>query len=241
MRSRNIVVVSLAVVLAGAGVGALVGRGLGQTSPPPGQTAPAPAQPAPLPPGHPPAGQTPPMPPGHPPTGRPGPMPTIPAPSEAPTGARALTWTAPAAWTKESPASPMRRAQYRIPGPAGAGECVVFYFGPGQGGDAKANVARWASQFRSGKGNGAVQAKTREIKVSGIPVTMVEVAGTYVGGMGSGPTGAERSDYMMLAAIAEGPDANWFFRVMGPKQTVEAQRGAFDKMIKSIKRGGAGA
>jgi hypothetical protein len=41
----------------------------------------------------------------------------------------------------------MRRAQYKVPGPAGAGECVVFYFGPGQGGDAQSNAERWASQF----------------------------------------------------------------------------------------------
>ena len=40
-----------------------------------------------------------------------------------PGGSQGLTWTMPSGWTKETPSSPMRRAQYRIPGPAGLGEC----------------------------------------------------------------------------------------------------------------------
>ena len=132
----------------------------------------------------------------------------------------------------------MRRAQYRIPGPGGPGECVVFYFGPGQGGDAKANAARWAAQFREADGTPVGDAyKTREIKVGDIAVVLVEVTGTYVGGMGSGPVGEGRPNYMLLGAIADGPDAKWFFRATGPRATLEAQRAAFDRMIRSIKRG----
>ncbi|HET7874008.1 MAG TPA: hypothetical protein VFN71_00680 [Methylomirabilota bacterium] len=132
----------------------------------------------------------------------------------------------------------MRRAQYRIVGPGGPAECVVFYFGPGQGGDAKANAARWAGQFRRPDGSPVGDAlKMREIKVGGVPVMLVEVTGTYVGGMGGGPAGPERPDHMLLGAIAQGPDANWFFRAMGPRATLEAQRAAFDGLIRSIKRG----
>ena len=58
------------------------------------------------------------------------------------TTARGLTWTPPSDWVAETPSSSMRRAQYRIAGPGGPAECAVFYFGPGQGGDAKANAAR---------------------------------------------------------------------------------------------------
>jgi hypothetical protein len=130
----------------------------------------------------------------------------------------------------------MRRAQYRIPGPGGPAELVVFYFGPGQGGDAQANAARWAAQFHRPDGRPAGDAaKTREVKVGGVPVMLVEVTGTYVGGMGSGPSGAERPNYMLLGAIAQGPDANWFFRATGPRATLEAQRAAFDELIRSIR------
>ena len=123
------------------------------------------------------------MPPGHPPAGGPS-RPPAPAPGSG-TGAQALTWTAPAAWTVETPSSSMRRAQYRIQGPAGPAECAVFYFGPGQGGDARANATRWGSQFQGPDGKSSAAAiKTREIKVGAIPVLLVEVSGTYVGGMG---------------------------------------------------------
>ncbi len=132
----------------------------------------------------------------------------------------------------------MRRAQYRIPGPGGPAECAVFYFGPGQGGDAKANAARWAGQFHRADGGPVGDAfKTRETKVGDIAVVLVEVMGTYVGGMGGGPTGPERPNYMLLGAIAQGPDANWFFRATGPRATLEAQRAAFEGMIRSLRRG----
>lgn len=153
-------------------------------------------------------------------------------------GGQGLTWTAPEGWTAETPSSSMRRAQYRIAGPGGPAECVVFYFGPGQGGDAQSNVSRWAGQFRrpDGKPVGDVL-KTREVTVGSTRVVLVELTGTYTGGMGGAPTGPERPDYMLLGAIADGPDAKWFFRATGPRTTIEPQRAAFERMIRSIKRG----
>ncbi len=113
-----------------------------------------------------------------------------------------------------------------------------IYFGPGQGGDAQSNATRWAGQFRSPDGGPAGDAlKTREIKVGEIPVLLVEVAGTYVGGMGGGRGGPERPNHMLLGAIAKGPDANWFFRAIGPRATLETQRPTFEDMIRPIKRG----
>jgi hypothetical protein len=181
-------------------------------------------------------GQSNPLPPGHPPVGGQGTSPRIP-PGGGSSG-QGLTWTAPRGWTFETPTSSMRRAQYRIPGAAGPGECAVFFFGPGQGGDAQSNAARWAGQFRTEDGRPVGSAfKTRQITVGDIPVLLVEVAGTYVGGMGGGPSGPERPNYMLLGAIARGPDANWFFRATGPRATMEPQRAAFESMIRSLKRG----
>jgi hypothetical protein len=196
------------------------------------------AQTRPMPPGHPPPGGA--LPPGHPP---PGGAPDIPAvPPGSGTGAQGLVWTAPSSWKKETPSSSMRRAQYRIPGPGGPAELVVFYFGPGQGGDARANVERWVGQFRRSDGQPIGKGyKTQELKVNGLPAVTVEVAGTYVGGMGGGPSGPEKPDSMLLGAVVAGPDANWFFRAIGPKATLEKERAAFEKMIRSIKRGAAGA
>ena len=161
------------------------------------------------------------------------------SPSNSGSGSTQLTWTAPSGWIAETPATAMRRAQYRIPGHGGPAECIVFYFGPGQGGSAKANVERWAGQFRRADGRALGDGlKTRQIKVGDIPVTLVEITGTYMGGMGGGP-GPEKPDQMMLAAIAEGRDANWFFRALGPRATLEAARADFEKMAWSIKHGPA--
>src|SRR5262249_45098945 len=82
-------------------------------------------------------------------TSRTDPAPALP-PGHPPTGGADLAWTAPDAWPTVPPTSSMRKAQYRIPKAAGDaedGECAVFYFGAGQGGDVKANVDRWAGQF----------------------------------------------------------------------------------------------
>lgn len=181
----------------------------------------SPGQGAPLPPGHPPIGGAPVIPP--PPTG----------------GEQDLAWTVPPGWTKEMPSSPMRRAQYRVAGPGGPAECAVFYFGPGQGGSADANATRWAGQFRGASGAPVGDTKKNRIKVGDVPVLMVEVTGTYVGGMGGSPSGPERPDHMLLGAIVETPKAYWFFRALGPRATMEAQRKAFEGMIRSIKLGKA--
>lgn len=238
MRSRSIVLGLIVLAAASRLVGGLADPGHAQAPPK------APGQPQPFPQGQP----LPPLPPGHPPMGTPAPgMPPGAAPGLAPsvvapppgsgTGAAALTWTAPAGWTKEQPSSTMRKAQYRIPGAGGAGECIVYYFGPGQGGDPKSNAMRWAAQFRRADGKPVSDPRTREFKVGDVKVVAVEVTGTYVGGMGGTPAGPERPNHMLLGAIAEGPDANWFFRAIGPRKTIEAQRGAFDQMVKSIKKG----
>jgi hypothetical protein len=229
MRRLTIVVIGAALLIAGAISGVIFEDVRAQT--------------APLPPGHPPAeGMTPgqPLPPGHPPGGSP---PSIPGPPDGSgSGAQSLTWAAPSSWTKETPSSQMRRAQYKISGPGGPAECVVFYFGPGQGGDATANVERWASQFTTPDGKPVGKGyKRRDFKVGDLSVSMVEVTGTYVGGMGGPSSGGDKPNSMLLGAVVQGPDANWFFRAIGPRSTLEKERGPFEKMIRSVKRGGSNA
>jgi len=123
------------------------------------------------------------LPPGHPPASAADAVP--PVPQGAGVGSNGLTWAVPPGWKGETPSSSMRRAQYRVPGAAGDAECVVFYFGPGQGGDAASNAKRWAGQFRQPDGRDPAAAmKTSEIEVGALKVTLVEVKGTYSGGMG---------------------------------------------------------
>jgi len=147
-----------------------------------------------------------------------------------------LTWQVPQGWVEESPSNTMRVAQYRVPGPGGDGECVVYYFGPGQGGGAMANAQRWAGQFIQPDGSSSVDAMTMtRLESTRRAVDIVEVTGTYDGGMtGSDQPATPQENYMLLGAIAEGPDAPWFFKFTGPEATVRGQRGGFVQLLESI-------
>jgi hypothetical protein len=176
----------------------------------------------------------------------PGIMPAAGAEADAPGGAAApagpsphggLRWDAPAGWIEETPSNAMRAAQYRIPAGAGDtedGECVVFYFGPGQGGDAASNAARWVGMFTKDDG-GPAEHRVTEENVGGRKVTRVEASGNYHPMSFGGPASPPRPGYMMLGAIVPGGDANWFFRCAGPRQTIAAGRGGFNHLVRSIR------
>ncbi len=172
------------------------------------------------------------LPEGHPPIGEGSSIPTPPAPSRA----TALHWDTPASWVEEQPASSMRIAQYRVPGPGGDAECIVYYFGPGQGGSPHDNAVRWAGQFEQPDGGSSVERMDfRELEGAPMPVMIVEVTGTYDGGMTMTAAPAEKKpDYMLLGGIAQGPDAPWFWKLTGPRKTVEAQRKPFEQMLRGL-------
>jgi hypothetical protein len=153
-------------------------------------------------------------------------------------GSDALTWTVPKEWSLEPPKSAMRKAQYRLraaPGDREDGECVVYYFGAGQGGDVKSNLDRWAAQFT---GFGSNRPKFSETKVGGLSISRAEVRGTYTPSpmmLGGGPEPQPKPDYMLLGAIVPGPEANWFFKCTGPGKTMEANRAPFDSLLASVR------
>jgi hypothetical protein len=183
------------------------------------------------------------LPPGHPPTGSPGLVRSQAAAGGAGAPASAPHWDVPGAWQVETPASRMRQAQYRVPASAGDGsdgECAVFYFGPGQGGDVEGNIMRWASQFSTAEG-GSRAPEVHTLEVAGQTVTRVEVSGAYTPSpmsMSGAPGGGPQPDYRLFGAIVPGPDAHWFIKCTGPEKTMEANRAAFDGMISSVRYDG---
>jgi len=176
------------------------------------------------------------MPEGHPPIDAGAGTSLVPPPEGAGTGAAALTWSTPAGWVEEPPSSNVRRAQYRVPGPGGDAEMVVFYFGPGQGGDPMSNAARWAGQFSQPDGSDSLgKLKTSEQTVGTLAVVRVELEGRYENPMTGDPPIA---DAILLGAVVTGPDANWYFKLTGPRATVEDQRDEFDALVGSLSSGG---
>jgi hypothetical protein len=148
------------------------------------------------------------------------------------------TTRVPADWTSATPSSSMRLAEYRIAPPAGgtAGgtpvEVVVYFFGPGQGGDPQANIDRWQSQFSHPDGSPKI---TRETTGT-FPMTIAEFRGSYARGIGTGSSAeAARPNHLLLAAIIETPKGTLFVQCFGPVPSTEAQRSAFMGFVRGLK------
>jgi hypothetical protein len=176
------------------------------------------------------------VPPGHPPIDAGATQGVLPEPviNEA----TLLTWDSPEGWVEEPPANSMRQAQYRVPGEAGDGQCVAYYFGAGQGGDTMANAERWADQFMQPDGRSSRELlQTEKQQVGDMDVLMVQVTGTYNEGgmMMTGAPAKAMPDYMLLGAVVEGPDSNWFFKFTGPEQTVRDNEDAFRGLVESVR------
>lgn len=150
-----------------------------------------------------------------------------------------VKWTAPATWKAEAQ-RPMRLATYTIPAVSGdqnSGECIVSYFGQGQGGAVDANVDRWVGQFQQANGKPSKDAAKVEKKtVHGLKVTTIDVSGAYtgMGGPMAAPGGPPKTGYRLLGAIIEGPQGSVFFKFTGPAKTVAQNQAGFDKMITTI-------
>ncbi len=162
--------------------------------------------------------------------------PTSMMPTPVVTAGNVLTWTEPEGWLDEPPANAMRQSQYRVPGAAGDGECVVYYFGAGQGGGPMANAERWAGQFTQPDGSSSIEAmETEEIVTHELDTLLIKVTGTYSsGGMMTGAPAQTLPGYKLLGAVVQGPDSNWFFKFTGPEATVDENAETFRALIDSV-------
>ena len=137
----------------------------------------------------------------------------------------------PAAWVWTKPSMQFRTLQYAIPGEGDStlgGELIVSVFVAGDGGPIDANITRWKSQFRVGDAPPEPVLSSKE--VGPLKVQFVELAGDFMA-MGAP---APKKDFLQLAAIVQAEGRNVFFRLVGPKPTIEANRDAFMKMIDGL-------
>jgi hypothetical protein len=159
------------------------------------------------------------------------PTPAMPTPGA--TAGREIVWTDPPGWQKVPSSSSMRKATYKVPAAPGdvdEGEMAVFYF-RGEGGGTEANIQRWIGQFPDAKPE---DAKRSQRTVSGLKQTIVDLEGTYSSGMPGAPA-TPKSQYRLIGAVVETPAGPYFFKLTGPKKTVEAARGAFFSMLDGVK------
>lgn len=162
----------------------------------------------------------------------PAPDPVADAPAAAGTVTlpQGLRYTVPPAWEVQQPSSSMRAAQYGLPaaeGESAAAECVVFFFGLTQGGGVEDNIQRWIGQMSPAAGAEPVR---DTFEINGCTVHTLDVEGDYSGG----PAGGGAAGARMLAAIVETEGGKFFFKAIGPVQTIGAQAEAFQALCKSV-------
>ena len=135
-----------------------------------------------------------------------------------------ITWQAPAEWKVRPNTNAMRIATYGV---GDAGELTVTR----AGGSTDANIDRWVGQF-----DGSPRSERKERTVHGMKVTVVHIAGTFVGGGGMTPgaSAEPRPGWTMLAAIVESGGTPYFFKLLGPSDQVDHARPAFDRMLDGL-------
>lgn len=157
--------------------------------------------------------------------------------SAATVSAAGLGYVAPPGWTPLATSSPMRVAQFVLPGRAGsvAAELVVYYFG-GSGGSVDANIERWIGQVQQPDGRSSSAVARRETRtVNGLAVTLVDVSGTYVAEVSPGSASRhDNADYRLRAAVVETPAGPYFIKLIGPATTVGAESEAFERFVASL-------
>jgi hypothetical protein len=155
------------------------------------------------------------------------------AASAAEHSAAGVSFSVPARWTAEAD-RPMRVATYKIPaapGDAEAGECGIFFFGAGQGGDVEANIERWTAQFEGGS-----KPVRSQRKVAGLEVTELHASGAYLSGGPMVAVKTKKENFRLLGAIVAAPEGNVFFKLTGPAATVRAAEKEFESVLASLKR-----
>ncbi len=155
-----------------------------------------------------------------------------------------LTWAAPPGWTlsEEAKTGP-RRAGYKVPKQGNDtedAEVLVLFFGTGANGDRDKQWDEWFSQF---DGEAKRDAKRETLEGEIAQVETFEVLGTYKLNMGPQRPGMKKSpvqmvkkDFRMIGAVVKTKDrGNWFFRLVGPNETVLSAKSAFRTMLETVK------
>jgi hypothetical protein len=148
----------------------------------------------------------------------------------------------PAAWKAEKATGPFRVYQFRLPrvkGDERDASLVVFHLGTARSGSNRENIKRQQNLFIPPEGETIDKVtKVEEFKVGEVPVTYVDIHGTYKdkpGPMVPDEQAVKRPRYRMLYAIFESPNGPYYLRLVGPNETMEHVKPDFDKWLKAFK------
>jgi len=137
----------------------------------------------------------------------------------------------PSTWFWIAPSSSFVMCNYVVPGVEGS-ELAMFAisrFDQGQGGDLSLNLKRWNSKFNTYEG-APVKPTVQTILVHGAESTIVEFRGEY---MGAGAAW-HRPDQKLLVVIFSDDSGTYYFKLLGPTETIEAHRDSFLTFLEKI-------
>lgn len=146
-----------------------------------------------------------------------------------------LAFDAPQAWESIRPKSGILEKELSVPAPEGSEAKAARLTLMAAGGSVQANLSRWDGQFQ---GLAEGDTKTEKLTVDGMPATVRDLAGTFLESAG-GPFGPKtpRPGYRMLGAIVEtGSAGNYYFKLIGPAETVDPAAEGFRAMIESLRK-----
>lgn len=135
-------------------------------------------------------------------------------------------------WEQEEPANEMRVAQFLLPAATGDADetrLVVFFFDHHTG-DVQANLDRWMDQFDLD-----AEPRITEQSVGDIVITSVDLSGRYVAESrpGSGDF-QNKPNWRMLASIVQTRQGPYYFRMVGPRATIDRWASSYQAMLASI-------
>ena len=186
-----------------------------------------------LPPSHPPIGGAAPfaanqagskLPPSHPPIG----AANMPAATASGTISKEgqPDWQVPGSW-KEIPGGQFLVAKFIVGGADGSQAAVNVSSSAGTGGGLAMNVNRWRGQLGLGQlSENEIDKMAKPLDVVSGKATLVDISGADV------KTGQKTR---VLGVMVPQGQQTWFYKLMGPEQTVEANKEAFLAFVKTVK------
>jgi len=145
-----------------------------------------------------------------------------------------LALSVPEEWTRKPGSNAMRLAEFTLPGPGGEVTLIASRFAGG-GGDAASNVNRWKTQFVTADGAPLTEATVQAVLRPPLTITRVDIRGTNVAPVMPGsPERYNEPNSRLLGVIVEGAGDPFFFKVVGPAETLTVWESAFVAFADSI-------
>jgi hypothetical protein len=134
-----------------------------------------------------------------------------------------LSWVVPAGWENGGDRE-ARHATFYAGNPTDPAEVAITPMG-GAFGDILSNINRWRAQVGLAPVATAEEQPTQRIELAGNPAAFFDF---------SGPGNAQAPNRRMLLVMCAVNKQVWFFKMLGPQETVAAEKQHFDEFIKSV-------